>query len=149
MFTKENLNSLSNNMFLLFLAINSRVINRTLMLKGFAFPPSHMKVIFYLHFNGPSPVSKIAKELVISKPNMTPILDNLIAEGYARRYDDPNDRRIIMIESTEKACKFLEEKRQATISALSEKLSNLEQQDLETLDRIIPELTGILGKLQQ
>ncbi len=148
MFTKDNIFDLSNEIFMLFLAINSKMVNHNRMLKNCSFPPSHMKVVFYLYFNGPSSVSKIAKDLVISKPNMTPIIDNLIAEGYAIRYDDPDDRRIIIIEATEKAHQLLEQKKQDTLEVLSEKLSALETSDLDTLKELTPKLVEILGKIQ-
>ncbi|WP_313561455.1 MarR family winged helix-turn-helix transcriptional regulator [Ruminiclostridium cellobioparum] len=118
------------------------------MLKGLSVPPSHMKVIFYLTTNGPSPVSKIANDLEISKPNMTPIIDNLISEGYAVRYDDPNDRRIINIKATEKAFNTLKQKKQETVELVSEKLSSLSDEDIELLMDTIPPLIKILGKIK-
>ncbi len=148
MFTKENLNEISNELFLLFITINGSMMNRALMFKGFCFPPSHMKVIFYLTLHGPSPVSKIANDLFISKPNMTPILDTLISEGFARRYDDPSDRRIIIIEPTEKSREFLEQRKQEIISVLSEKLSALNQADLEELKQLLPKLGDIMSRLK-
>ncbi|EMS69159.1 MarR family winged helix-turn-helix transcriptional regulator [Ruminiclostridium cellobioparum] len=148
MFTKEALLEISNNMFFLFLSLNHKMINRSIMLKGLSVPPSHMKVIFYLTTNGPSPVSKIANDLEISKPNMTPIIDNLIAEGYAVRYDDPNDRRIINIKATEKAFNTLKQKKQETVELVSEKLSSLSDEDIELLMATIPPLIKILGKIK-
>lgn len=148
MFTKEALLEISNNMFFLFLSLNHKMINRSIMLKGLSVPPSHMKVIFYLTTNGPSPVSKIANDLEISKPNMTPIIDNLIAEGYAVRYDDPNDRRIINIKATEKAFNTLKQKKQETVELVSEKLSSLSDEDIELLMDTIPPLIKILGKIK-
>lgn len=148
MFTKEALLEISNNMFFLFLSLNHKMINRSIMLKGLSVPPSHMKVIFYLTTNGPSPVSKIANDLEISKPNMTPIIDNLIAEGYAVRYDDPNDRRIINIKATEKAFNTLKQKKQETVELVSEKLSSLSDGDIELLMSTIPPLIKILGKIK-
>ena len=38
----------------------------------------------------------MAKDLSISKPNMTPIIDKLVKEGYVDRYYDDNDRRVIL-----------------------------------------------------
>ncbi|WP_027628733.1 MarR family winged helix-turn-helix transcriptional regulator [Ruminiclostridium cellobioparum] len=148
MFTKEALLEISNNMFFLFLSLNHKMINRSIMLKGLSVPPSHMKVIFYLTTNGPSPVSKIANDLEISKPNMTPIIDNLISEGYAVRYDDPNDRRIINIKATEKAFNTLKQKKQETVELVSEKLSSLSDEDIELLMDTIPPLIKILGKIK-
>ncbi len=148
MFSKDDLIEISNSLFFLFLSLNSKMINRNIMVKGLSVPPSHMKVIFYLVNNGPSSVSKIANDLVISKPNMTPIIDNLITEGYAVRYDDPNDRRIIIIKTTEKAHDFLRQKRQETVEYLSDKLSTLSNEDIENLRSTLPTLSKIIGKIK-
>lgn len=148
MFTKDALFEISNSLFFLSLSLNSKMMNRNIMLKGLSVPPSHMKVIFYLMNKGPSSVSKIANDLVISKPNMTPIIDNLITEGYVVRYDDPKDRRIIIIETTEKAHNFLKQKRQETVEYLSDKLSTLSNEDIETLKSTLPTLSKIIGKIK-
>ncbi len=148
MSTKDALFEISNSLFFLSLSLNSKIMNRNIMFKELSIPPSHMKVIFYLMNNGPSSVSKIANDLVISKPNMTPIIDNLIAEGYAVRYDDPNDRRIIIIETTEKAHTFLRQKRQETVQYLSDKLSALSSEDVNTLESILPTLNKIIARIK-
>ncbi len=148
MFAKEDLSIVSNDLFLLLVSLNSRLINRSVMLRGLSVPPSHMKVLFYLIMHGSSPVSRIAKDLLISKPNMTPILDNLIAEGYAERYDDPNDRRIILIRPTKKSHDLLEEKQQESKKLLAEKLAVLGDDELEALKEMLPRITEILSKLK-
>ncbi len=148
MFTKEALNEISNDMFYLLIFLNSRLINRNLMLKGLTVPPSNMKVIFYLIMHGSCPVSKIANDLVISKPNMTPIIDNLLAEGYVNRYDDPNDRRIIIIEPTQKARDFVVQKKRESKELLSEKLSSLSDNDLLFLKDVLPKLAAVMSKIK-
>lgn len=148
MFTKETLVEISNSMFFLFLSLNHKMINPNIMLRGLSVPPSHIKVLFYLTMHGPSTVSKIANNLVISKPNMTPIIDNLIAEGYAVRYDDPNDRRIINIKATDKAHSFLKEKKQEMVESVSEKITVLGEEDIEALKVLIPQLAEIIGKIK-
>ncbi len=149
MFTKKDLNPISNDLFMLFVYLNSRIINHNIMLKGLPIPPSHMKVIFHLTMKGPCPVSRIANDLTISKPNMTPIIDNLIAEGYVHRYDDPNDRRIIMVESTEKSINLLSQKREEMKEHLTEKLLTLSETDIESLRNTLPVLTDVIKKMDQ
>ncbi len=84
-------------------------------------PPSHGKVIIYLKHNGNSSISKIAKDLLISKPNMTPIIDKLISENMVIRYTDPKDRRIIRVELTEKGTAFIKDQENLIKSSLTEK----------------------------
>lgn len=147
MFSEEELNSISNDLYTLLIYLNSRFFNPGIMLKGLSIPPSHMKALFYLKKTGPCPVSKIAKDLMISKPNMTPIIDNLISEGLVCRYDDSNDRRITMIAPTQKAIDLIKKKEHKIKEALAEKIAVLDDTDLETLKKVIPELTDIIIKV--
>jgi DNA-binding MarR family transcriptional regulator len=147
MFSKEDLNGISDDMYTLLIYLNSRIFNPGIMLKGLSIPPSHMKAIFYLKRTGPCPVSKIAKDLIISKPNMTPIIDNLIAEGLVYRYDDPNDRRITMIAPTKKADDLIKKNEKKIKEALAQKIAILDEKDLDTMKRVIPELTEIIMKI--
>ena len=111
-------------------------------------PPSHIRVIFYLvHYNS-SPISQIADSLGISKPNMTPIIDNLINCGLVNRYNDPNDRRILRIELTKKAFDLLNDFRIAFCNLFKEKISILSDDDVITLDNSISNLITILKKLK-
>jgi len=148
MFAKEDLNNISSDLYMLVFYIHSKIFNPTIMLKGLCIPPSNMKVIFHLVNIGPSPVSKVANDLSISKPNMTPIIDNLILEGFVNRYDDPDDRRIIMLEATEKAFSFLKNKEQKMKELLAEKISVLEDGDLESLKLLLPQITNVFTKLK-
>ena len=111
-------------------------------------PPSHIRVIFYLlHYNS-SPISQIADNLGISKPNMTPIIDNLINCGLVNRYNDPNDRRILRIELTQKSFDLLEAFRVAFCNLFKEKISALSDDDIITLDKSMTNLIAIFKKLK-
>lgn len=147
MFSKEDLNGISDNLFTLLIYLNNRVFNPEIMLKGLPIPPSHMKALFHLKKTGSCPVSKIAKDMMISKPNMTPIIDNLIAEGLVYRCDDPNDRRITMIAPTNKADDLINKNEKKMKEALAQKIAILDEEDLDTLKRVIPELTEIVMKI--
>lgn len=111
-------------------------------------PPSHIRVIFYLiHYNS-SPISQIADNLGISKPNMTPIIDNLINCGLVNRYNDPNDRRILRIELTKKSFDLLDAFRVAFCNLFKEKISMLSDDDIITLDNSMANLITIFKKLK-
>lgn len=148
MFAKEDLNNLSSDLLNLVFLLTSRIFNPSQMSRGLPIPHSHMKVIFHIVMTGPCPVSKIANDLIISKPNMTPIIDNLISEGYVNRYNDPNDRRVIMIEATEKAHDFLKENRLRLKKLLEEKISVLSDENLEELQVLIPQFTKVIENIK-
>lgn len=147
MAAKEDLNNISSDLLDLVFLLTSRIFNPSQMAKGMSIPHSHMKTIFHIVRSGPCPVSKIANDLVISKPNMTPIIDNLISEGYVNRYNDPNDRRVIMIEATKKAHTFLNENKLKLKKIMSEKISVLDDDDLEKLRALIPQFSNVIEKI--
>ncbi|MEG0128659.1 MarR family winged helix-turn-helix transcriptional regulator, partial [Clostridium sp.] len=91
-------------------------------------------------------VSKIAESLRISKPNMTPIIDNLISEGLVERLQDPKDRRKILIKLTTKGLKLLENHKTVMINNLSSKISTLPKEDINVLKESTSSLLKVLDK---
>jgi len=147
MLSKEDLSNISSDLLNFVFLLTSRLFNPSQMSKGIPIPHSHMKTIFHIVMTGPCPVSKIANDLIISKPNMTPIIDSLISEGYVNRYNDPDDRRVIMIEATEKAHTFLEESRLKLKNLLAEKISILSDDELNKLKALIPQFSELVEKI--
>ncbi len=142
-----NLAKISDDLFKLLFKLHNKTFNQNEILKGLPIPPSHVKVIFYLSHIGPSAISQIAHNLSISKSNMTPIIDKLIAEDLVNRYEDPNDRRILRIELTPKAHKLFIAEKQRIKGKLQEKISVLSEEDLNTLAESITILINIMEKL--
>lgn len=145
---EKNLTNVSEQFFTLIMLIHKKILRPEEFMKAFPIPPSHAKVIFYLTQKGPSPVSAIGKELCISKSNMTPIIDKLLEDGYVNRYEDTNDRRIIRIELTEKACQVFKLKKEYAIDSLNERFSTLENEEIDSLDELLCEFNRIISKLK-
>lgn len=142
-----NLAKISDDLFKLVFKLNKKSFNQDEIVKGFSMPPSHVKVIFYLAHIGSSAISQIGQNLCISKSNMTPIIDKLMAEDLVNRYEDPNDRRILRIELTPKAHElFIAEKKKIRDKLLS-KISILSDEDLNELSESISTLSRIIEKL--
>lgn len=139
--------NISDDLFKLLMQIHHKLLNPSEVFKGDQLPPSHIKVIFYLSAKKCISVSDVAKKLDISKPNMTPIIDKLISEGFVSRYTDPNDRRKIQIELTEKAHLFLNDKKSEIKENLITKISLLEDDDLNKLSLSIKNMTDVISKL--
>ena len=145
----NELHDISDNLLNLLFQIHNRLFNPSEMVKGVSIPPSHVKVIFYLSQKKSMSVSDVAKCLDISKPNMTPIIYKLISNGLVNRYTDPNDRRKINIELTEKAHNLLKNKKREIKNNLFNKISTLNDEDLYKLDASIREMYDILIKLKK
>lgn len=140
-------NKISDNLFKLMIQIHKKTIKQDEMMKCMPLPPSHVKVIFYLLHHGSTSVSHIGKDLNISKPNMTPIIDKLYENNLVKRYEDPKDRRKIRIELTEKGHDLLRAHKKKLIDKLSKKVSKLENEDVILLEESISNLHHIISKL--
>lgn len=144
---EKNIKNLSEQFFQLIMQLHKKVLKPEEFMKGLPIPPSHAKVIFYLSHKGSAPVSVIAKDLLISKPNMTPIIDKLFEEGYVNRYEDSKDRRILRVEVTEKAKDILKLKKELAVKSLVSKLSELEDEDIYNLNSNLESICKILEKI--
>ncbi|EJP6471982.1 MarR family transcriptional regulator [Clostridium sporogenes] len=141
------LNEISQDLYDLLLNLHKKLLNPDELKRNFPLPPSHVKVIIYLKHNGNCSISKIAKDLLISKPNMTPIIDKLISENMVTRYTDSKDRRIIRVELTEKGTDFIKDQERLVKDLLTEKISNLPGDDLKYLSDHIVHLKDIILKI--
>jgi Transcriptional regulators len=159
---KDNLLKVADSLIDFLWIIRNNVLTQNDMSKNFhpalegekkcfadsSMPPSHVRVIFYLLEFNSSPISQIAENLKISKPNMTPIIDNLINYGLVNRFTDPNDRRILRVELTDKALKILHNLRDSIRDSFAEKISPLSDDEIVMLDKSIENLVFLLKKLK-
>ncbi|ACA53638.1 MarR family winged helix-turn-helix transcriptional regulator [Clostridium botulinum] len=141
------LNEISQDLYDLLLNLQKKLFNPDELKKKFSLPSSHIKVIVYLKHNGNCPISKIAKDLLISKPNMTPIIDKLISENMVTRYTDPKDRRVIRVELTEEGVLFIKDQEKLIKALLAEKISDLSSEDLQYLSNHIIKIKNIILKI--
>ena len=135
--TTLNLNDISDNLYLLLFSLNKHIFNPNVLAK---------KLLFYLVHNGPLPISKIAKELCISKPNMTPVIDKLVEDGLVTRDYNPTDRRVILIQATPKAIEVLKEGKEYIKEVIKEKLSPLSDEDISNLSSSLDTLLTVIKK---
>lgn len=144
--TTLNLSDISDNLYVLLLSLNKHIFNPNTLTKKFNIPYSHIKVLFYLVNNGPIPISKMAKELCISKPNMTPVIDKLVEDGLVTRDYNPTDRRVILIQATPKALKALKEGKEYIKEVIKEKISPLSDEDISNLSSSLDTLLTVIKK---
>ncbi len=142
-----DLTKISDDLLTLLMQLNSKVFNQDKMVRCSPLPPSHVKVIFHLFNNGSSSISDIASKLDISKPNMTPVIDKLLSEGLVYRKEDPNDRRIVRIDLTQKAHDMAVEHKKRLKDILLSKLMTLSNEDLVEMKDLVTNLAKIISKL--
>lgn len=125
------------------------------MKKFVRIPPSHsfanhsishsqMEIMFLLYDEGKFTMSNLSKALLISKPNVTPMVDKLINNQFVERLPDEKDRRIIHISLTQKGRNFLDEERSIVEKSIEKKLESLSTEQLEILFHIFENVKKIL-----
>jgi len=109
--------------------------------------PGGMYVMGSLKRHGILSMSDIGKCLMMPKPHVTVIVDKLIEEGFVERTSAPNDRRVINILPTEKGLKDFEEIRLAISETLKGKISQLTDEELETLSIASGQVKELLSSI--
>jgi DNA-binding MarR family transcriptional regulator len=94
------------------------------------------------------PISEIGRRLLISKPQMTHIIDKLIKLDIVERLPDKTDRRIINIKLNNNGKKELEKNQNLMRDNIRNKLSSLKERELEELSVSLRKLRDIGAKLE-
>jgi DNA-binding MarR family transcriptional regulator len=108
----------------------------------------HFAILGVLSKSDSLPVSEIGRRLLISKPQMTTIIDSLVELNLVNRHPDTQDRRITHIEVTVRGREELILAKQQIIHNVERKLANLNEEDLELLSGALQNLTRISSKIE-
>lgn len=144
----DKLHKISNDLYHFIFFFSKKIFHSEEIMKQFPLPPSHVKLIIFLKHHGPTYITEAASHLTISKPNMTPIIDKLLAEELIQRYEDSSDRRKTLIALTDKAYVFLEERENKIKAVLAEKISAFPEEDLEQLNKHLEGIMKIIKKIE-
>lgn len=108
---------------------------------------THFHALFILEEYGTLPVSDIGKKLMVSKPNMTPIIDRLISEGLVERLPHKTDRRVINIALNDRGRQFIIQNKRMIKDKLKARLSSLSEEDLDVLLQSLENMRDIIMKV--
>ncbi|NLI14064.1 MAG: MarR family transcriptional regulator [Peptococcaceae bacterium] len=110
---------------------------------------AQFRAVSMLCRKGSMSMSEMAKEMKISKQQLTPIVYKLISHGLLVRKTDENDRRVVRIEVTEKGRSMYEKLLPAIKMSLVEKFKKLPAEELAELDQMLKRIQEILNKVEQ
>lgn len=144
---KENLESIVENFLFIWPQIKKNLIQPELLPENQELSKSHFPMLFSLNRDGVQTMSELGKKLFISKPHMTILVDKLIQQDLVLRGNDPHDRRIITIGLTEVGNKLVKELLATIRNNMTEKLSVLEEDDLQELYKSLENVKEIITKL--
>ncbi|KJD47165.1 MarR family winged helix-turn-helix transcriptional regulator [Paenibacillus terrae] len=109
--------------------------------------PNNFQALLLLREVRLSTVSDLSKQLNVSRPNMTPLLDKLVELGLADRQSCDSDRRVVNVAITEEGDAFCEQVFHAFSNKIQERLVLLPEEDLLHLGETLNELKRILLKI--
>ncbi|KAB3526216.1 MarR family winged helix-turn-helix transcriptional regulator [Alkaliphilus serpentinus] len=109
---------------------------------------SHFQILFLLDDMGTLTASALAKNLNISKPNVTPLVLKLTKKGLIERIGSEKDKRYAHLKLTEKGMDFMNQHKTLVINDLKKKLSNFTDDELENLAAALDVIKGIISKFE-
>ena len=95
--SKEVFKSISENIFQVTPLLKKRLSRMSTFQSKYGLPMSHFQVLALLEERESMSISEISDYFDIAKPNITPLIDRLIDEGFVERRRDENDRRVVNV----------------------------------------------------
>ncbi len=106
--------------------------------------PAQFHAISVLYRKGPLPMGELAAEMKISKQQLTPLVSRLIEEGMALRKQDQNDRRIVLIQLSEKGRSTFSQLGAKIRNNFQDKLGRLSDSDLNELKQLLHRVRALI-----
>ena len=110
--------------------------------KTFDLSPGRLNVLMVLNGqpNQTMALSEIGNYLVVSRPNITGLIDGLVADGLVKRISHPEDRRMVLAQLTEQAKEFIRKYVPQHHRALGHVLAPMSKQDKRQLVHLLDKL---------
>jgi DNA-binding MarR family transcriptional regulator len=100
--------------------------------------PARLSALSVLVFGGAMSLNQLAQAEQVRPPTMSRIVDALESDGLARRTVNPEDRRAVVIEATERGTAILWRGRKRRVKFLARHLSRLSEEERKKIgDAII------------
>ena len=92
-----------------------------------------LKSLFFIDFEGSTNFKKLATALGVTPPNVTGIIDHLVEQELVSREENPEDRRMLLLKTTDKGKALLARLRESMITRMSGILTQLSLEELSAL----------------
>ncbi len=96
---------------------------------------AQVKSLFYISNNGSVNFRMLAAALKVTPSNVTGIIDRLVDQGLVSRTENPDDRRMLMLQLTPQGETLISGLRERRFSQMSAVLSKLNEDELEVISR--------------
>jgi len=140
------INRILGNMFQVMLVIHKKILKKDLNVITDNLTRLHMAVMGELSQTS-STMSELAKTLMMTKPQLTHVVDPLVSSGIVERRPDEKDRRVINLALTAKGRVLLDEGKQKIKENIKIKLATLTPEELSEMSAALETLRRIGSKL--
>jgi DNA-binding MarR family transcriptional regulator len=96
-------------------------------------PLAQLKSLFLIHMRGSVNVRTLAAELGVTPGNVTSIVNRLVGQGLVKRSESPDDRRIVLLELTDKGRETITEIHETGLSYMKSILERMNSEDITAL----------------
>ena len=102
--------------------------------------------MFILHKKGKLNMTELAGYLIMTRQQLTKLVDSLVEKGLVERGADPKNRRYVMIELSENGRAFMEEMVDHQFRAASRFFSSLSEEDAKRFTDALTVIKEIFSK---
>ncbi len=121
---------------------------RSIVHEGMDLTYNQYKMLLTIYDKGSCPLNLLARELQIAMSSASEMVDRLVNLGFVYRAVDEENRRQVVIFTTEKGEELIRELRRGIVANYRTLLDKLPEQDQERLVKAFEALAEILGKLE-
>jgi MarR family transcriptional regulator, organic hydroperoxide resistance regulator len=111
-----------------------------------------LKSLFFISAKGKTNFKKLAEALGVTPPNVTGIIDRLVEQGLVSRTENPEDRRIMILQATGQGHELLNRLRESRTHQMIHILARLNNEELTSLslglNALIKASEAYLGKIE-
>ncbi|SPF51710.1 conserved hypothetical protein [Candidatus Desulfosporosinus infrequens] len=147
MYEKTNAEDIVKNLIELLPLFQAKVIKPVLQVSKHSISPLQFHVIKVINEKKSINMTDLANEMMISKPQLTPIIDKLIKKSYLTRENAKEDRRIINISLTKLGKDMFEQRNEHINKMITQRIGTLPTDDQEKLNAAIIMMINIIAKL--
>jgi MarR family transcriptional regulator, organic hydroperoxide resistance regulator len=104
-----------------------------------------LKSLFFIDSEGSTNFRKLANALGVTPPDVTRIVDRLVEQGLVSRRENPDDRRMQLLQPTRKGTSLLARLRQNKTTHLHRILTHLSTEELTTVAEGLRSLVRAAG----
>jgi DNA-binding MarR family transcriptional regulator len=142
-----DIHEVAKSLFILLPTINRKLIRPMEQHVKHKLSPMQMNTLFILNEKESITMTELAKEMNVSKQQLTPIIDKLIESYLVCREYNANDRRIVKIRITSAGGDFLEYIHKDIASNIEARIECLVKEDLVTLQDSLIDINMVINKI--